>query len=78
MATVTVYSTTSCPYCKMAKEFFQTNNVSFTDKDVTNDPALQQEMIEKSGQLAVPVIDIDGQIIVGYNQAKLKELLGLS
>ncbi len=61
----------------MAKEFFQSHNISFVDKDVTSEPALQQEMIEKSGQLAVPVIDVDGQIIVGYNQAKLKELLGI-
>jgi len=78
MAQITVYSTTSCPYCKMAKEFFAAHNVAFTDKDVTFDPNTQQEMIEKSGQLAVPVIDIDGQIIVGFNQGKLKELLGIS
>ncbi len=78
MGEVIIYSTTSCPYCKMAKEFFQAHNISFTDKDVTNEPALQQEMIEKSGQLAVPVIDVNGQIVVGYNQSKLKELLGLT
>lgn len=74
---VTIYSTISCPYCKMAKSFFQEHNVTYTEKDVTSDEAAQHEMIEKSGQLAVPVIDIDGQIIVGFNQAKLKELLSL-
>ena len=62
----------------MAKEFFKTNNIAFTDKDVTHDQDLQQEMIEKSGSLAVPVIDIDNQIIVGFDQAKLKEILKIN
>lgn len=72
---VTIYTTTSCPYCKMAKSFFQENNIAFTEKDVTDDAVAQEEMIAKSSQLAVPVIDIDGEIIVGFNQAKIKELL---
>ena len=75
---VIIYSTSSCPFCKMAKEFFKTNNIAFTDKDVTHDQDLQQEMIEKSGSLAVPVIDIDNQIIVGFDQAKLKEILKIN
>jgi glutaredoxin 3 len=78
MSNVTIYSTTTCPYCKMAKAFFEENKIQFTEKDVTTDIAAQQEMIAKAGQLAVPVIDIDGQIIVGFNQAKLKELLKIN
>jgi glutaredoxin 3 len=59
----------------MAKDFFKESGIEYTEKDVTTDIAAQQEMIEKSGALAVPVIDIDGQIIVGFNKEKLKEFL---
>jgi glutaredoxin-like YruB-family protein len=76
MKQVTIYSTPTCPYCKMAKEFFAKNNIKFTDIDVSSDVTKQQEMIGKSGQLAVPVIDIDGDIIVGFNEPKLKDLIG--
>ena len=62
----------------MAKAFFKEHNIEFTEKDVTSDTAAQQEMISKSDQLAVPVIDVGGQIIVGFQQGKLKELLGIS
>jgi glutaredoxin 3 len=78
MPAVIIYTTTSCPYCKMAKAFFKEHNVSFTERDVTSDPAAQQEMIQKSDQLAVPVIDVGGSIVVGFQQPKLKELLGIS
>ena len=61
----------------MAKTFFQNHKIEYQEKDVTGDVAAQQEMIGKSGQLAVPVIDINGQIVVGFNQTKLKELLGI-
>lgn len=60
----------------MAKEFFERNNISYEEKDVSNDIS-RQEMIEKSNQLKVPVIDIDGQIIVGFDEEKLSELLNL-
>lgn len=73
---VIIYSTPTCPYCKMAKQFFTDNNVTFSDFDVSNDMAKQQEMISKSGQLAVPVIDVGGEIVVGFNEPKLRELLG--
>lgn len=78
MANVTIYTTVTCPYCKMAKAFFEANNVTFTEKDVTTDTAAQQEMIAKSGQLAVPVITVDDNIVVGFQQPKLKELLGIA
>ena len=78
MPSVTIYTTITCPYCKMAKAFFKEHNVEFVEKDVTSDVAAQQEMISKSNQLAVPVIDVGGQIVVGFQQPKLKELLGIT
>lgn len=62
----------------MAKAFFAEHGVTFVEKDVTTDIVAQQEMIEKSGQLAVPVIDIGGQVVVGFQKDKLKELLHLA
>ena len=78
MGSVIIYTTVTCPYCKMAKVFFKEHNVEFVEKDVTSDVTAQQEMIKKSDQLAVPVIDVGGQIIVGFQQGKLKELLKIS
>lgn len=77
MALVTIFTTPSCVYCRMAKEFFAKHNVSYAEKDVATDLAAQQDMITKSGQLGVPVIEIDGKIIVGFDQKQLKELLGV-
>ena len=59
----------------MAKEFFQKHNVSFEEVDVTTDQKLLNEMVSKSQQMAVPVFDIGGEILVGFNQTKLKEVL---
>lgn len=72
---VTIYSTTTCPYCVYAKEYFKNKGVAFEDKNVSNDRAAGQEMIAKSGQMGVPVIDIDGQIIVGFQPNVFEELL---
>ncbi|MBW2987751.1 glutathione S-transferase N-terminal domain-containing protein [Candidatus Woesearchaeota archaeon] len=74
---VIVYSTPTCPFCVHAKEFLKENNVEFEDIDVSKDQAKAKEMVEKSGQMGVPVIDIDGEIIVGFNKEKIKEALGL-
>ena len=74
---VIVYSTTSCPYCNMAKDYFKANNVEYTDYNVGEDQAKGQEMVQKSGQMGVPVIDIDGTIIIGFNKEKINEVLGL-
>jgi len=74
---VTVYSTTSCPYCNMAKDYFKANNVEYTDYNVGEDQAKGQEMVQKSGQMGVPVIDIDGTIIIGFNKEKINAVLGL-
>jgi glutaredoxin-like YruB-family protein len=74
---ITIYSTPTCPYCKMAKNFLKEENIAFNDVDVSTDEKLAQEMIDKSGQLGVPVIDIDGKIIVGFDKTAMKEALGL-
>lgn len=78
MKNITIYTTPTCGYCKMTKAFFKEHNVTYTEKDVTLDATVQQEMIQKSGQMGVPVVDIEGQIVVGYQPAKLKQLLGIS
>ena len=75
MQKITIYTTPTCAYCKMTKAFFKEHNVTYEEKDVANDHALAEEMVKKSGQMAVPVIDIDGQIVVGFDQSKLSELL---
>ena len=75
--TVKVYSTPTCPYCKLTKEFLKEKNVAFSDIDVSADPAMANEMVKKSGQMGVPVIDIDGKIIVGWNKGALEEALGM-
>ena len=74
---VTIYSTPTCVYCKMAKDFFKEHNVLYEEKDVSIDQGARQKLIELSGQLGVPVIDIDGEIIVGFNQAKLAKILNI-
>ena len=74
---VKVYSTTFCPWCKLAKDFLKQNKIPFEDINVENDPGKAKEMIKKSGQSGVPVIDIDGQIIVGFDKEKIKKALKL-
>ncbi len=71
---VTVYSTTTCPYCVLAKDFLKKKGVAYKDVNVSVDEKAAQEMIEKSGQMGVPVIDVDGEIIVGFDKARLDKL----
>ena len=78
MTNVTIYTTPTCGYCQKAKEFFKENNVKYTEKDVTKDPAAMREMMEKNSAGSVPVIDVDGEIIVGFDEGKLKEKLGIA
>jgi len=78
MKNVIIYSTPTCVYCKLAKDFFKQNNVEFVEKDVFMDEAARTEMLQKTGQMAVPVIDVDGKIMVGFDKGHLKELLGVS
>jgi len=77
MPKVTIYTTPICVYCKMTKEFFKRNNVVFEEKDVMKDDAAREAMIKKSGQMGVPVIDIDGEIVVGFDQRALGKLLNI-
>lgn len=77
MKTVLIYTTPTCQYCKMAKEFFTEKGVAYTDFDVSVDEAKRAEMVEKSGQMGVPVIDIENDIIVGFDEPKLRELLDI-
>jgi glutaredoxin 3 len=72
---IMVYSTQTCPYCHMAKDFLKDNKIKFEDIDVSEDEDKANEMIEKSGQMGVPVIDIDGEIIIGFDKEKIKKLL---
>jgi glutaredoxin 3 len=74
---IIVYSTPTCPFCIRAKQFLKDNNVAFQDIDVSVNTEKAQEMIKRSGQMGVPVIDIDGQIVVGFDKEKLNEALGL-
>lgn len=78
MATITIYSTPTCHFCHMAKDFLKENNVPFTDYDVQNDLEKRQEMVEKSGGMAVPVFDVDGEVFVGYDKQKLADLAGIA
>ncbi len=72
---IIIYSTPACPYCKRAKEYLSQKGISFVDRDVAQDKDAAKEMIEKSGQMSVPVIIVDNEIIVGFNQALLDKLL---
>jgi len=74
--TVKVYSTSTCPYCTMAKNYLREKAISFTDIDVSNDREKAKEMFRKSGQMGVPVIDIDGKIVVGFDKKRIDSLIG--
>ncbi|MBP7087869.1 MAG: glutaredoxin family protein [Candidatus Omnitrophica bacterium] len=72
---VKVYSTPTCPYCKMAKEYLSSKGISYQNLDVSSDSALAEEMVKVSGQMGVPVIVIDGNAIVGFDKSQIDELL---
>lgn len=74
---VTVYSTPTCPFCIRAKQYLKDNNIRYTEHDVGSNPEKAQEMIKKSGQMGVPVIDIDGSIVIGFDKEKIGSILGL-
>lgn len=78
MKKVEIYSTPTCHFCQLAKAFFKENNVEYTEHDVASDQDKRAEMVEKSGQMGVPVIIIDGgEPLVGFDEEKLKSELGL-
>ena len=73
---ITIYSTPSCVYCEKAKSYFKAKGLEYQEIDVVQDEVAREDMIKKSGQMGVPVIDIDGQILIGFNQRKIEEALG--
>ncbi len=77
MAKVTIYSTPTCVYCQMAKDFLKEHNIEFEDFNVAEDEKAREEMVERSGQMGVPVIFIDDEMMIGFDEAKIRELLNL-
>ena len=75
---VKIYSTSTCPYCTMAKDFLKKNNTHFQEMNVGIDQAAAKEMTDKSGQMGVPVLDIDGTIIVGFDKDAISRALGIT
>ncbi|HEY4527983.1 MAG TPA: glutaredoxin domain-containing protein [Candidatus Paceibacterota bacterium] len=74
---VKIFTTPSCVYCKMTKEFFKKNNIPYEEYNVAQDGKAREEMVQKSGQLGVPVTLVDGEIVVGFDQERLSKLLGV-
>jgi len=77
MATIKIYTTPSCAFCKQAKEYFKSKGLEYTEYDVSKDIPRQKEMIDKTGQFGVPVIDIGGKFVIGFDKSKIEELLEL-
>lgn len=77
MKLVKIFTTPTCHYCKLAKAFFQENGVAYEERDVIADLASRQEMITKSGQMGVPVITVDDDLVVGFDEPRLRSLLGV-
>lgn len=75
MSQVQIYSTPTCVYCKHAKEYFTEKGVAYTEHNVAADLEARKDMVEKSGQMGVPVIDIDGEITIGFDKERLEALL---
>ncbi len=74
---VIVFSTPTCSYCTAAKSYFRQKGVKFRDVDVSKDPAAARDMVRRSGQQGVPVIDIGGKIVVGFDRPKINQMLGI-
>ena len=74
---IKVFSTPICPYCVTLKTFLKENNIEFEDIDVSVDEKAREEMIQKSGQMGVPVIEVNGQIVIGFDKEKISELLDI-
>jgi glutaredoxin 3 len=74
---VKVYSTPTCPWCIRVKQFLTDNNIKFENYDVGSDQERAEEMVQKSGQMGVPVVDIEGEVIVGFDKERIKKALGI-
>lgn len=77
MQSITIYSTPTCHFCQLTKEFLTSHNIAFTDFDVAADLEKRQEMIEKSGQMGVPVIFIGDEMMIGFDRERLAKLVGV-
>lgn len=75
---VIIFTTPTCSYCNMAKQYFRRNRIRFKDVDVSRDQAAARDLVRRSGQMGVPVIDINGKIIVGFDKPKINNLLGIT
>ena len=78
MATPIIYTTPTCVYCKMTKEWFKKNNIEYIEHNVVQDESAREEMIEKSHQMGVPVVDVDGEIFVGFNRPELEKKFNIT
>ncbi len=76
-ADVIIYTSPTCIHCKSAKEFFGAHSIRYTEYDVIANPERRQEAVEKSGQMGVPVILVDGELVIGFDEDRLRELLGI-
>lgn len=74
---IKIYTTSSCPYCVMAKDYLKSKNIAYEEANVSNDPIARQEMIDKSGQMGVPVLDINGNIIIGFDKTGIEKAMNL-
>ncbi len=74
---IKVYSTEACPYCVSLKSYLDEHNIPYQAIDVGSDKQAAQEMIDKTGQMGVPVIDIDGEVIIGFDKERINQLLGI-
>ena len=77
MPNVTIYSTPTCVYCNAAKNYFKQHGVAYAEHNVATDLQKRQEMIEKSGQMGVPVISVGGELVIGLDEPQLAKLLGV-
>jgi len=75
--TVKVYTTPMCPYCYTLKEFLKERNIEFEDIDISKDEKVKDEIIKRSGAIGAPIIEINGEIVVGFDRAKIVKLLGI-
>ena len=74
---VKIYTTSSCGYCKMVKDFLKEHNIGYTEFNIGMDAVKRNEMLEKTGQMGVPVTDINGEIVIGFDKERLSQLLGI-
>lgn len=77
MKNVIIYSTPACMYCQLAKEWFKKNEIVYTEFDVSADAGKRKEMMEKTGSMAVPVIEVDDEIVIGFDKNRLSQILGI-